>query len=434
MRAAKARRWRRLKIAALWSGPGAWCLVQSSRVPQGGVVGLLGLFLLGDFYMQRRQFVSLVSGTVALAAAPVLMRSAQAQEAGLSAKSIAIACSADVTGPLAAFGEDIRQGAGAALAQINGRGGIHGRTLQLNIMDDMYDPARTVENIKQILGQGNTFALLSCVGTANNKAILSMTEEVGMVHVGPVTGASSLRKGARSVFHVRASYTAEVHRLMQRLVEMNLKSIGVVYLDNPYGREMLEDAIHELDKNGITLTVQAALATDSSNLPEVLTKVTAARPAAVLLATAGSASVGLVRGLKKKLPGLLMTGISSTLMGDAPKRQGEAASGIALSLIVPNPFSTRTGVVRDYQAAMRAVGQPDFSPGSLDAYINTRVLAEGLERAGPAVTQDKLRSALAGIRKWNLGDFVVDYSGPPPYVGSRFIDLGVLGSTGRFIG
>ena len=138
--------------------------------------------------MQRRQFVSLVSGTVALAAAPVLMRSAQAQEAGLSAKSIAIACSADVTGPLAAFGEDIRQGAGAALAQINGRGGIHGRTLQLNIMDDMYDPARTVENIKQILGQGNTFALLSCVGTANNKAILSMTEEVGMVHVGPVTG------------------------------------------------------------------------------------------------------------------------------------------------------------------------------------------------------------------------------------------------------
>ena len=384
--------------------------------------------------MQRRQFVSLASGAMALAATPLLVRNAQAQEAGLTLKSISIGCSADVSGPLAAFGEDIRQGAGAALAQINGRGGIHGRTLQLNIMDDMYDPARTVENVKQMLTQGNTFALLSCVGTANNKAILPLTEEVGMVHVGPVTGASSLRKGARSVFHVRASYTAEVHRLMHRLLEMNLKNIGVVYLDNPYGREMLDDAIHVLDKNDISLKVQAALATDSSNLPAVLAQVTAARPAAVLLATAGSASVGLVRGLKKNLPGILMTGISSTLMGDAPKQLGEAASGIALSLIVPNPFNTRTGVVRDYQAAMRAVGQPDFSPGSLDAYINMRVLAEGLERAGPAVTQDKLRSALAGIRKWNLGDFMVDYNGQPPHVGSRFIDLGVLGSTGRFIG
>lgn len=384
--------------------------------------------------MQRRQFVSLVSSAAAMAAAPVLVRSAYAQEAGVGPKRISIGCSADVTGPLAAFGEDIRQGAGAALAQINGKGGIHGRTLELNIMDDTYDPQRSLSNVKQMLAGGNTLALLSCVGTANNKAILPLTEEAGMVHVGPVTGATSLRKSARSVFHVRASYTAEVHRLMQRLVEMNIKSIGVVYLDNPYGREMLEDAIHELDKSGIMLVIQAPLATDSSNLAEVLTQVTASRPSAVLLATAGSASVGVVRGLKKNLPGVLLTGISSTLMGDAPKKLGEAASGIALSLIVPNPFSTRTGVVRDYQTAMRAVGQMDFSPGSLDAYINMRVLAEGLERAGRDVTPDKLRSSIAGIRKWNLGDFVVDYSSQPPYVGSRFIDLGVLGSTGRFIG
>ena len=385
--------------------------------------------------MQRRQFVSLVSGALALTAAPVLVRSAYAQEApGVGAKSIAIGCSADVTGPLAGFGEDIRLGAGAALAHINSKGGIHGRTLALNIMDDTYEPARSLSNVKQMLAQGNTFALLSCVGTANNKAILPLTEEAGMVHVGPVTGATSLRKNARSVFHVRASYTAEVHRLMQRLVEMNIKSIGVVYLDNPYGREMLEDAIHELDKSGIMLVIQAPLATDSSNLAEVLAKVTASRPSAVLLATAGSASIGVARGLKKNLPGVLLTGISSTLMGDAPKQLGEAASGIALSLIVPNPFSTKTGVVRDYQTAMRAVGQTEFSPGSLDAYINMRVLAEGLERAGRDVTQDKLRSGLASIRKWNLGDYVVDYSGQPPHVGSRFIDLGVLGSSGRFIG
>ena len=384
--------------------------------------------------MQRRQFVSLVSSVAAMAAAPVLVRSAYAQEAGVGPKRISIGCSADVTGPLAAFGEDIRQGAGAALAQINGKGGIHGRTLELNIMDDTYDPARSLSNVKQMLAGGNTLALLSCVGTANNKAILPLTEEAGMVHVGPVTGATSLRKGARSVFHVRASYTAEVHRLMQRLVEMNIKSIGVVYLDNPYGREMLDDAIHELDKSGIMLVIQAPLATDSSNLAEVLSQVSASRPSAVLLATAGSASIGVARGLKKNLPGVLLTGISSTLMGDAPKQLGEAASGIALSLIVPNPFNTRTGVVRDYQTAMRAVGQMDFSPGSLDAYINMRVLAEGLERAGRDVTPDKLRSSIASIRKWNLGDFMVDYSSQPPYVGSRFIDLGVLGSTGRFIG
>ena len=65
--------------------------------------------------------------------------------------------------------------------------------------------------------------------------------------------------------------------------------------------------------------------------------------------------------------------------------------------------------------------------------MNARVLIEGLDRAGKDVTQPKLRAALAGIRNLDLGGFVVDYSGQAPYVGSRFIDLGVLGSTGRFI-
>lgn len=384
--------------------------------------------------MQRRQFVSLASGAAALTAAPFLVRSAHAQEAGLTAKSIAIGCSADVTGPLATFGEDIRQGAGAALAQINARGGIHGRTLQLNIMDDAYEPQRSVDNVRQMLAQGSAFALLSCVGTPNNTAILPLIEAAGIPHVGPVTGASSLRKDARNVFHVRASYTDEVRRLMQRLVGMGLKSIGVVYLDNLYGREMLEDAAHELANNSMVPSVQVALATDGANLAQVLSKVTASRPSAVLLATAGSVSVKLVRGLKKNLPGMLMVGVSSTLTGDAPKQLGEDASGMALSMVVPNPFNTKTGVVRDYQGAMRAVGQPDFSPGSLEAYINMRVLAEGLERAGREPTQDKLRSGLASIRKWNLGDFSVGYTGQLPYVGSRFIDLGVLGNAGRFIG
>ena len=392
---------------------------------------LLTLFISGAHPVQRRQFVL---STAATLAAPAFLRNALAQEGGLSGKSLTIGCSAALSGPLAGFGTDLRQGAEAAIAQINARGGVHGRALQLHMVDDGYVPQRTIDNVKQMLGQGSAFALLSCVGTPNNTAILPMVEEAGIPYVAPLTGASSLRKNARSVFHVRASYTAEVHRLMQRLVEMNIKSIGVVYLDNPYGREMLDDAIHELDKSGIMLVIQAPLATDSSNLAEVLTKVTASRPAAVLLATAGSASIGVARGLKKNLPGVLLTGISSTLVGDAPKQLGEAASGIALSLIVPNPFNTRTGVVRDYQTAMRAVGQMDFSPGSLDAYINMRVLAEGLERAGRDVTPDKLRSSIASIRKWNLGDFVVDYSSQPPYVGSRFIDLGVLGSTGRFIG
>ena len=384
--------------------------------------------------MQRRQFVTIAPRLAAGLAAPALVRHAFAQDAGISSKSLTIGCSASLTGPLAGFGRDIKQGAEAALAQINARGGIHGRMVQLQILDDGYVPQRTTENVQQMISQGSAFALLSCVGTPNNAGILPMIEDAGIPYVAPFTGASSLRKGARNVFHVRASYTDEVRRLVQRLAGMGLKDIGVVYLGNAYGREMLEDSTRFLAEQGLKPLVQVALATDGKNLSDVLAKVGQARPAAVLLATAGAVSVELVRGLKTNNPGVLMAGLSVTLTSEGLKQLGDAGSGLALTMVMPDPTRAKTALVRDYQAAMRARGVQEFNLGTLESYTNTRVLAEGLERAGADPTRSKLRTALAGIRNLDLGGLVIDYSGQAPYVGSRFVDMGVLNGAGRFVG
>ena len=385
--------------------------------------------------MQRRQFVSLACRGTALAAVPFLHGPAHAQDApGVTARAVTIACSAPLSGPLVGFGTDIQQGAGAAIAHANARGGVQGRSVQLQILDDGYEPERTLANVRQVIGQGSALALLSCVGTPNNTAIAPLLEEAGMPHLGPITGAASLRKpSARNVFHVRASYTDEVLRLIDRLTGMGLKGLAIAYLDNGYGRELLEVGTGALDALGRKPVAQVAVATDGSNLAKALAELSAARPSAVLLATAGTVSVELVRGIKTQLPGVLMAGVSVTLPGASLPQLGDAASGIALTMVVPNPHSSKLQLVRDYQAAMRAQGHTEFSQGSLEAYLNARVLLEGLERAGKDPTQAKLRAGLASIRNLDLGGFVVDY-GQPPYVGSRYIELGVLGNTGRFIG
>ena len=83
---------------------------------------------------------------------------------------------------------------------------------------------------------------------------------------------------------------------------------------------------------------------------------------------------------------------------------------------------------------LRAIGHQEFSSASLEAYINARVLIDGLRRVGKDPAPIRLRAALASIRNFDLGGFVVDYGGQPPFVGSRYIDLGVLGNSGRFVG
>jgi ABC-type branched-subunit amino acid transport system substrate-binding protein len=141
-----------------------------------------------------------------------------------------------------------------------------------------------------------------------------------------------------------------------------------------------------------------------------------------------------VRGLKKNLPGVLMAGLSVTLTSDGLKQLGEAGSGLAVTMVMPDPNRAKTALVREYQAAMRAKGVQEFSLGTLEAYVNARVLAEGLERAGPDPTRSKLRTALASIRNLDLGGLTIDYGGQAPYVGSRFVDMGVLNAAGRFMG
>jgi ABC-type branched-subunit amino acid transport system substrate-binding protein len=384
--------------------------------------------------MFRRRFLSFAPQLAALAAAPAFIRNAHAQE-GLSAKAVTIGSSGALSGPLAGFGADLKLGVEAAMGQINAKGGVNGRVLQFQMVDDAYVPQRTSDNVKKMIGDGSVFALMSCIGTPNNAAIVPLIEESNLPYVAPLTGASSLRKqGMRNVFHVRASYTDETQRLVQKLVGMGIKDLAIVYLDNGFGKEVLADALLALQAQGAKAAAQVALATDGKNLNEVVSQVSAAKPGAVLLGTAGAASVGLIAALKKSSPMLPVAGLSVTLTADGLKGLGAAASGLALTMVFPDPYRAKSQVVRDYQAAMRAIGQQEFSLGSLESYVNTRVLAEGLERAGRDVTRAKLRTALGSVQKFDLGGFSVDYAPASPFVGSKFVDLGVLGAAGRFLG
>ncbi len=382
--------------------------------------------------MLRRQFISRAAQTSLVVAAPAFVTRAWAQE-GVNAKTITIGSSAALTGPLGGFGMDMKTGIDAALAQINTKGGIHGRSLQLQMADDGYAPARSADNVKKMLGDGGVFALLSCMGTANNAAILPMVEASAIPYVAPLTGASSLRKApTRNVFHVRASYTDEAQRLVNKLLGMSIENIAVVYLDNPFGKEVLADVQRALAAKGHKPVAEVALAADGKNVDAAVAQTLASKPAAVLLGTAGAASTGLVAAIKKSSPLLPIAGLSVAMTIEGVKQLGQAASGIAITMVFPDANRAKLEVVRDYQSAMRAAGKTEFGLGSLESYINTRLLAEGLQRAGRDVSRDKLRNALASVHSFDLGGFSLDYSAAP-YVGSKFVDLGILGVGGRFM-
>jgi branched-chain amino acid transport system substrate-binding protein len=73
------------------------------------------------------------------------------------ADDLAIAVAGPLTGPLAALGDQFKQGAEAAAADINAKGGVLGRQIRLQMEDDVCDPKQAVSVANRIVGEGIMF-------------------------------------------------------------------------------------------------------------------------------------------------------------------------------------------------------------------------------------------------------------------------------------
>lgn len=383
--------------------------------------------------MKRREFLDRLgrhTGAVALAGA---WSQVQAAEDGLSGSQVTFGSTLALSGPLGGAGTDHTVGIKAAFKAINAGGGIHGRELRLTTLDDAYVPDRTVDNVKKLLDGNGVFALISSMGTANTAKILPIVEQQGVPLIGPVTGAASLRQPQlKQVFFVRPSYRDEAVRLVDQLVGMGLKDIAIVYLDNPYGREVLKDAQETLAARKVTAVGGFALAVDGSNAEALARQVMEAKPGAVVLGTTGTATTAVMLHLRALNPLVPMAGLSVSVITSELAKMGKSSIGMALVTVFPDADKPKVAAVRTYQAQMKAIGEEARLGGSsFEGWVNAQVTIEGLRRAGRELSRERLRAALGAIRRIDLGEYSLGFAGAAPFVASRFIELAVLGANGR---
>jgi ABC-type branched-subunit amino acid transport system substrate-binding protein len=89
-------------------------------------------------------------------------------------------------------------------------------------------------------------------------------------------------------------------------------------------------------------------------------------------------------------------------------------------------------VLNEYHAiyVRGARAEPSFT--SLEAFIAAKVLVEGLRRAGPQATREKLVAALENLGSYDVGGITVSYS-PDRRSGSKFVELTVIGRDRRIL-
>ncbi len=366
-------------------------------------------------------------------ATALLASTSSLAEPGVTNDAITLGQSTALSGPLGDLGQEVLKGSKAYFDALNARGGINGRKIVLISKDDAYDPKKTVENVEAFIAGGETFALFGTFGTPNNEALIPVALKAGMPVLMPYTGAPSIRKPELvGVFNLRASYADEAEKLIQHLTTIGFKKIGIAYQNNSFGKEVLTAATAALEQRQLKPVAAVSVENNASDAAAAATKLLAAQPDALVLGLAGKPTIEVIKNVNQSRKGLQMYALSVLATAGNLKALGNDGSGVAISQVVPFPSNTVMPLVRDYQQAMKAAGVNEFSHLSLEGYLNARVVAEGIRRAGRNLSRESLITSLQSINRMDMGGLEIGF-GKGASSASKFVELTVINSQGRLV-
>jgi ABC-type branched-subunit amino acid transport system substrate-binding protein len=357
-------------------------------------------------------------------------------EPGVSDGTLLVGQSAVFSGPVAETGSHYRRGIELYFEQANKAGGIHGRKLQLVALDDAYDPKRTVENTRKLIEEHKVFALIGYVATANLIASLPVAEEARVPMFAPLVGTTSFRvKHSHYLFHVRASYRAELARIVQQLGTVGNENVAVVYQDSVFGKSNMQ-TFQELAQDAKLRVVKSLpMAVNAADAKDIVAQLKQAAPQAVVMVMAGAMSEVLVRDMRAATLAAPLYTISvgfADAKASAARLQG-GLRGVVTASIVPSPRLERYAVVKEYRKAVASAGAAAADNYTvLEGYIAAKVFAEGLKRAGRAPTREGFIKAVEGMGRFDAGDFLVEY-GPTNHNGSSFVELEMYTAAGDLV-
>ena len=111
---------------------------------------------------------------------------------GVAKTEITLGTIQDLSGPLAGYGKQARNGMQLRIDEINEQGGIHGRKLVLKVEDSGYDPKRALLAAQKLVNQDKIFLMAGHIGTAGNVASFPVQFDKNVINFMPLTAAREM--------------------------------------------------------------------------------------------------------------------------------------------------------------------------------------------------------------------------------------------------
>ena len=200
-----------------------------------------------------------------------------ASDVGITKDQILLGGTIALSGPAAAYGT-IAKASDAYFQYVNDNGGVNGRKIKYNFLDDAYNPAQTVPLTKQLVeGSDPVFAMFGGLGTQAQVSVEPYLNTKKVPQVFVATGAtqfSAEKDKYPYTFGWQPTYQGEALIYARTLLSNSPNAkVAVIYQNDDYGQDYLNGLKKGLGSKAASMIV--ATQSNEVGAPDVKSQVAA---------------------------------------------------------------------------------------------------------------------------------------------------------------
>jgi len=335
--------------------------------------------------------------TIAIAALALTAGAVMAQQQGVSKNEILIGTIQDMSGPLAGYGKQARNGMLLRIDELNEQGAVHGRKLKLIAEDHGYDPKKAVLAAQKLVNQDKIFIMAGHLGTPQNMAAMPVQFEKGVINLFPITAAREMYEPFHKLkYSFAATYFDQMRLSLPMLAkEKNAKKICIIYQDDDFGLEVLRGGEAGLKSMGMDYTEKTSYKRGATDFSSQVAKMKSSGCELVILGTIIRETIGTIGESRK-------TGFNPTFLGSSAvytdlihKLGGKAMDGLYGTMTVQNPYlDDASQPIRFWAAKYKTKFNEDPTVFSVYGYSIIDQFIAAANKAGPNLTTDSFVKAM----------------------------------------
>ncbi|MCE3273063.1 MAG: putative transporter, branched-chain amino acid-binding protein [Ramlibacter sp.] len=327
-----------------------------------------------------------------LAAAAILAcTGVLAQQQGVTKDTILIGTIQDLSGPLAGFGKQARNGMQLRVDELNEQGSVNGRKLKLLVEDDGYDPKKAVLAAQKLVNQDKVFIIAGHLGTAQNMAAMPVQFEKNIVNFLPITAAREMYEPLHKLkYSFAATYYDQIRLALPKMVkEKNIKKVCTIYQDDDFGLEVQRGAEAGLKTINMEVAEKTTYKRGATDFSSQVAKMKSSGCELVVLGTIIRETIGTIGESRKTGFNPIFLGSSAAYTDLIHKLGGKAMDGLYATMTVQHPYLDEASQpIRFWANKYKTKFNEDPTVFSVYGYIIIDQFIKAAQKAGPNLTTD----------------------------------------------